>query len=173
MKLNIVFSTLLSVSFILLSCKKEEEATVSSDDAPKEIIVPSVQPLPDQTYVEQTPQNAVPTQNQMPAPTQNLAGANKAGMNPAHGQPGHRCDIAVGASLNSPQAKKPATPGNAAITTQTISTPATTTTTQTPQAANTPDILNANPTPVAAGMNPAHGQPGHQCGIAVGAPLPK
>ena len=173
MKSNIVFSTLLSVSFIFLSCKKEEEATVSSDDAPKEIIVPSVQPLPDQTYVEQTPQNAVPAQNQMPAPTQNLAGSNKAGMNPAHGQPGHRCDIAVGAPLNSPQGKKPANPGTAAITPQISTQATTTTTTQTPQTADTPAIPNANPTPVAAGMNPAHGQPGHQCGIAVGAPLPK
>ncbi len=74
-----------------------------------------------------------------------------AGMNPAHGQPGHRCDIAVGAPLNSP-ASKPAAP----TTTQTI-TPAATPT--------------ATAQPVAAGMNPAHGQPGHRCDIAVGAPL--
>lgn len=29
----------------------------------------------------------------------------------------------------------------------------------------------AAPQPVAAGMNPAHGQPNHRCDIAVGAPL--
>ncbi|MDG3581548.1 MULTISPECIES: hypothetical protein [Galbibacter] len=33
--------------------------------------------------------------------TQQSAPAN--GLNPAHGQPGHRCDIAVGAPLTSPQ----------------------------------------------------------------------
>ncbi len=73
------------------------------------------------------------------------------GMNPAHGQPGHRCDIAVGAPLNSPPGKTtPATTN----TTQTVTPTATSTTTKT-----------------APGMNPAHGQPGHRCDIAVGAPL--
>lgn len=36
----------------------------------------------------------------------NAAGAKTApGMNPAHGQPGHRCDIPVGSPLNAPSAK--------------------------------------------------------------------
>ncbi len=77
------------------------------------------------------------------------------GKNPPHGQPGHRCDIEVGAPLNSP-ATKPAT--------QTITqsaTPTVTTTTATP----------ASNVKTAAGMNPPHGQPGHRCDIAVGAPL--
>ena len=79
-----------------------------------------------------------------------------AGLNPAHGQPGHRCDISVGAPLDS----KPNQP-----------------TTITQPAVNNPPPLpiNVNPQPVtqkvAAGMNPAHGQPGHRCDIAVGAPL--
>jgi len=30
-------------------------------------------------------------------------------LNPAHGQPGHRCDIAVGAPLNSAPAAQPQT----------------------------------------------------------------
>ncbi len=74
-----------------------------------------------------------------------------AGLNPAHGQPGHRCDIAVGAPLNSPAAAKPAT----TQTTQTI----------------TPVVTPASTAKTAPGMNPAHGQPGHRCDIAVGAPL--
>jgi len=78
------------------------------------------------------------------------------GMNPAHGQPGHRCDIAVGAPLNSAPAK-PATP-----TVQT--TPAITTPTVTPAA-------TAVKTKTAPGMNPPHGEPGHRCDIAVGASL--
>ena len=63
------------------------------------------------------------------------------GMNPQHGQPGHRCDIAVGAPLNSP-VKSNSTQTNTTATTK-----------------------------VAPGMNPQHGQPGHRCDIAVGSPL--
>ncbi len=76
------------------------------------------------------------------------------GPNPEHGKPGHRCDIAVGAPLDS----KPA----ATVSTQ----PATAVT-------STPVINTATPagTPVAAGLNPEHGKPGHRCDIAVGAPL--
>lgn len=69
------------------------------------------------------------------------------GMNPPHGQPGHRCDIAVGAPLSS----KPAAPTSAVQT--------------------KPTTIAAPVQPVAPGMNPQHGQPGHRCDIAVGAPL--
>ena len=90
------------------------------------------------------------------------------GMNPSHGQPGHRCDIPVGAPLNSPVAAK---------TTPAASTPQGGTMTQNvtvPAGNAVPALLStdANKT-VAEGMNPAHGQPGHRCDIAVGAPLPK
>ena len=66
----------------------------------------------------------------------------KTGLNPEHGKPGHRCDIPVGAPLNS----KPSTPSQQ----QTVSTKKTIT---------------------PPGMNPPHGEPGHRCDIAVGAPL--
>lgn len=72
------------------------------------------------------------------------------GMNPPHGQPGHRCDISVGAPLNSKPTTQPV------VTTQQ---PSQTVITQQPT------------TPTAPGMNPPHGQPGHRCDIAVGAPL--
>lgn len=91
------------------------------------------------------------------------------GMNPPHGQPGHRCDIPVGAPLNSPAAK--------------------TTTTSTAQSGTSTQNFTVSPPPagnpvpallsteagqtVAEGMNPPHGQPGHRCDVAVGAPLPK
>jgi hypothetical protein len=80
-------------------------------------------------------------------------------MNPAHGQPGHRCDIAVGAPLNSPPAQ---------VSTPTINT----NTPPTPSITNTAPVINTAPAKtVAAGMNPEHGQPGHRCDISVGAPL--
>lgn len=71
------------------------------------------------------------------------------GLNPAHGQPGHRCDIPVGQPLSSAPAKP-----------QAVSTSV-----STPKTDNTPDTLFAK------GLNPAHGKPGHRCDIAVGQPL--
>ncbi len=72
------------------------------------------------------------------------------GMNPPHGQPNHRCDIPLGAPLDSPPGKAPSTQA-------------------------TPTQINATPqaaqTQTAPGMNPPHGQPNHRCDIAVGAPL--
>lgn len=87
---------------------------------------------------------------QTPAP-----GASQPGMNPPHGQPGHRCDITVGAPLNS----KPATPAQPA----TVSTA--------PQQPQVTMKEIPNPTKTAPGMNPPHGEPGHRCDIAVGAAL--
>ncbi|MDX6190965.1 hypothetical protein SGQ83_16530 [Flavobacterium sp. Fl-318] len=96
------------------------------------------------------------------------------GMNPSHGQPGHRCDIPVGSPLNSPVGTKPVatsqagTPSQSGTSTQKF--------TVTPPAANNavPALLSTETeTKVAEGMNPAHGQPGHRCDVAVGAPLPK
>jgi hypothetical protein len=72
-----------------------------------------------------------------------------AGLNPPHGQPNHRCDIAVGVPLDSPPGTRPTPP----VASQ-LNVPAQTTTPST--------------TP---GMNPPHGQPDHRCDIAVGAPL--
>lgn len=72
-------------------------------------------------------------------------------LNPQHGQPGHRCDIAVGAPLNSPtqsiQQTMPATP-----------------------MLPLPPLPPAN-TSGSVRLNPAHGQPGHDCTIPVGQPL--
>jgi len=72
------------------------------------------------------------------------------GMNPPHGQPNHRCDIAVGVPLDSP-------PGTGKST---------------PPAVSQPNVPAQTTTPsTAPGMNPPHGQPNHRCDIAVGAPL--
>lgn len=103
---------------------------------------------------------AVPsTQVQQQAQTISAAQASKAmpsaGLNPAHGQPGHRCDIAVGAPLNSPPATTTA-PQVQTVPAQPIAAPAST----------APADPNAK-------LNPPHGQPGHDCSIAVGAPLKK
>ena len=86
------------------------------------------------------------------------------GMNPPHGQPNHRCDIVVGAPLNSK-------PVNAAVTSPSLKS-----TVSPPQTVSIPanaPIVVTPPVVTAAGMNPPHGQEGHRCDVAVGAALPK
>jgi hypothetical protein len=167
-----LLATTFAVLLVFISCKKEEEEAVASDK-PKEIILPRVQPIPTGNYVappvqQQQVQQTVPN-NQAIAQTPVVT---KPGMNPPHGQPGHRCDIQVGAPLNSkPAVASTATsvqPGTA--TSKQITMPTTTSGSN-----GTPAILqpNAASTTTAPGMNPPHGEEGHQCGIAVGAPLPK
>lgn len=177
MKSNLIFSSMLCVSLLFVSCKKEDEAeTTATDDKPKEIIMPRVQAIPAQNYSQQGPQTVTPQPQQVMPGQPVTAGqapvTTKPGMNPPHGQPGHRCDIAVGAALNSKPAAAQPKAGSANI--QQIN-PAAFTTTQTsqPAAASTPAILDPNAPATAPGMNPPHGQPGHQCGVAVGAALPK
>lgn len=95
--------------------------------------------------------NVVPNTNSIKINPQ----ASNAKLNPAHGQPGHRCDIAVGAPLDS----KPVAAGTPQ--------PNSISTTQPPVTVSTQPATQ----PTAPGMNPPHGQPGHRCDIAVGAPL--
>ena len=84
----------------------------------------------------------------------NKTSNSSSGLNPAHGAPGHRCDISVGAPLNS-------APSTTVTQPQSQPQPQTITTTS-----------NATvKTATAPGMNPAHGEPGHRCDISVGAPL--
>ncbi len=102
---------------------------------------------PQNNTVVTSPQ--VVTQTPVPTVTQ-------PGMNPPHGQPNHRCDIAVGAPLNSKPAPATAQP---------------TTVSTTPQQPQVTMKEIPNTTKTAPGMNPPHGEPGHRCEIAVGAPL--
>jgi hypothetical protein len=150
---------------VATSCKKEEETPVS--DTPKEIILPRVQQIPTETYVPPQqvaqPQQPITPANQVAPPPPPVV--TKAGMNPPHGQPGHRCDIKVGEPLSTPVAANTAKPGTA--NTKQISIP----TSNNP----TPFVLDpdAAKTVTAPGTNPPHGEEGHQCGIPVGAELPK
>jgi len=111
-------------------------------------------------------QLAAPTVSSITDPTQpaiiDSAAAFKAGvaLNPQHGQPGHRCDIAVGAPLNSPAST--IQPNVSATTVPTSS--ATAINTAAPKEV-------AKPVTSGTALNPKHGEPGHRCDIAVGAPL--
>lgn len=134
---------LMAISFLTACGSKDEKTTpdVPASNAPT-APAPS-QPMPANGSVNPVPASA------------------STALNPAHGQPGHRCDIAVGAPLNSPAAQ----PAPAVTPVQTAPV----------QSAPSNELLPRKATPVngvsATGLNPAHGQPGHRCDIAVGAPL--
>jgi len=121
-------------------------------------------PEPAQNYVVK--QEDLASLNQrIKTPVVNPTGTSGA-LNPAHGQPGHRCDIAVGAPLNSP-AKTTAPTVQATTTAQPVTVaPQPTATVNTIPVAQTATV-NAK----GEKLNPAHGQPNHRCDIAVGAPL--
>jgi hypothetical protein len=80
--------------------------------------------------------------------TQPNAANNNVAFNPEHGQPNHRCDIAVGAPLNSSPYEGKQTPPTTPI--------------------NSNPLIN---TSGSVKLNPEHGMPGHDCAIAVGEPL--
>lgn len=97
------------------------------------------------TAVVQPKQAAVP--QPVPAPAVPVANTTGKKLNPKHGEPGHRCDIAVGAPLDSkPVALAKTTPVQ-------------------------PTVTQVSNIKVGKGLNPPHGQPNHRCDIAVGAPL--
>lgn len=102
--------------------------------------------------------------------------------NPPHGQPNHRCDIPVGAPLNSP----PESTSNQAAGNQ-VQTTTPQISTAVPDPANNPYAptienakrLNSSPMRTRSTanygskprLNPPHGQPFHRCDIPVGSPL--
>jgi hypothetical protein len=110
----------------------------------------------------QPPVQTVEPSSALPqAVTQQSAPGNSK-LNPPHGQPGHRCDIAVGAPLDM---APPASPSNANSMTPVVN----------PVQSPSP-VQQSSPTPQQPGMstgklNPPHGQPGHRCDLSVGAPL--
>ena len=101
--------------------------------------------------VQTVPVQTAPVPKPTTAPTKSTT-SSATGLNPAHGQPNHRCDVPVGSPLNSKPTSKPTIPAQAVI----------------PAAG--PVKVNAT---ISAGLklNPAHGQPGHDCSIKVGEPL--
>lgn len=128
------FSSILMVSLVLVSCKKEQEKeSTTSTNPSSEIVVDSIQ--------------------------KDISTPETVALNPPHGQPNHRCDIAVGAPLNTPVRpnsfyQEPVIPNNTNSQIQQQSNPIATPNTPRPK------------------FNPPHGQPHHDCKIQVGDPLP-
>lgn len=146
--------TALVLALTMASCKKELEPQESSVAAAESAPATPANPLAATAATPQQQIQAQPQQMQVQPQTQ----ATAPGMNPPHGQPGHRCDIAVGSPLSQPV--------KSAATTTPATTASPTTITKV-----TPSAPVAATTKTAPGMNPPHGQPGHRCDIAVGTPL--
>ena len=88
------------------------------------------------------------------------AAATNVKLNPPHGEPGHDCAIAVGAPLDGSGGQVQGTSPQVQPTAQ-----------PTAQPMVQPN-LKVNAPSSGGGINPPHGQPGHDCAVAVGAPLP-
>lgn len=142
-----ILISLAITSLLFVSCKKELEPQEST--ATSELVRLGL-------AKDSTKAAAPVVQN--PAANPNTVLSDTKGINPAHGQPGHRCDIAVGAPLNSAPAPQGQTQ------TQTVQV-------NPNQQQQVVTTTTTAPVKTAKGMNPPHGQPGHRCDIAVGAPL--
>ena len=175
LKTTLVFVTTIAL-FAFISCgpaKQDSGQTQQvpgvppTQEQPAPVNTESVQPIEDKTAAQ-------------PSTEQNNA---EVMLNPAHGEPFHRCDIPVGAPLDSPPAN---------TTRQTTSDPVQPSIPQTsspaPGTANNPTAptlenamrmnpsqarsTNAPATGTKPRLTPPHGQPWHRCDIAVGSPLP-
>ncbi len=164
---KIILGTALVFSAALLACNSSDSPEVDKSimPSPSQAASPAaVSVLPDSSQAINVVNPNQPTITTTPAKvTPAIAGTGSSAPNPAHGQPGHRCDIAVGAPLNSAAT----IPSQPKVQQTVSSSPAAVT--ATPSA---PTAIPVSTDPNAK-LNPAHGQPGHDCSIAVGAPLKK
>lgn len=135
---NLNYLILAATLVVFTYCRPEKKSTVVTNVA-----------APTQPSAN-TPPNTGDPVPLTTSPDQNAAPVNPVGLNPAHGLPGHRCDIPVGARLDAPPQSNP---------------------TAAPRLPAPTLPLPSAPGLVAAGTNPPHGQPGHDCSIPVGAPL--
>ncbi len=176
---------LLSSLFIVaFACSNNNTESESTDDVPVQELqasldTPSAEVQSDvQTLTEQEGISSGQVQSGQgavqPASTVIPVNANQGqALNPAHGEPGHDCAIAVGAPLNSakPAASQqilPSTPSSSPVQIQ--ANPSTTT----PAASPAPIMTipnNKTPAGTSGKVNPAHGEPGHDCAKPVGEPL--
>lgn len=152
--MKFIYYTLLVTAITLSSCKNNEEQATRVDPR---TIVPFTQQGATALQAQGTQQDAPQSHNLFHENNTGGVPSVVAGVNPAHGQPNHRCDIAVGAPLNSAANGAPIAPQSNQVQVQ-------------PQMqAVTQTATNKTITP--KGMNPPHGEKNHRCDIPVGASL--
>lgn len=155
------FAILACCSILFVACSSEGDKNPPATDT-----IPAINEQATDQVTVSLPDSA--------ANNTSSVGSGEVKLNPAHGEPGHRCDIEVGKPLPA-DGGTANMPGTATISAANPS-PAIT------PASNSPVTISTNPTPAPApaaktatapGMNPPHGEPGHDCAIPVGAPLKK
>ncbi len=158
-----IFLSLIAISLITISCKKDERATYLTEEAG--VTQPAV-------AVNQAPKASLLDQ----AGIKTTSGSGTAtvtapGMNPPHGQSGHRCDIPVGQPLNSAPAQPQQGTQNVTVNAQQGQTIQIDPNALQPGKFQVDNNGKAKNIKTAKGMNPPHGEPGHRCDIPVGQPL--
>lgn len=157
-----IFLGIITAGFLVISCKKDEKPTYIKDEAGAQQTAPTVNNIPQPSLLNQA---GIPTVS-----PNSPSVATAPGMNPPHGQPGHRCEIPVGQPLNS--VAKPAQTANPSP--QNISVNGNNSMQIDPNSVSPGKIMidqNGKQVKTAPGMNPPHGEAGHRCDIAVGQPL--
>jgi hypothetical protein len=156
---NIIIRTFFAVVLFSACRGGEDSYTPPANTQAKPLIIPEAPASP----LLAPAQQKLPSTNTISAPTSTAASQPipavttvAKGMNPPHGQPLHRCDIAVGAPLNTPAQNQAVASKTSVNSVNAVTTPV----------AVTPQKVITKP-----GMNPPHGEPLHRCEIAVGAPL--
>lgn len=143
-----ILPVIITTFALLVSCEKSAQSTAKDNTAPKTA----------------TEAPATPATNN--ANTASTSTAGKPALNPAHGEPHHRCDIAVGAPIDSEPVAQNAAPQ---MTQQAA--PATSFNTNPIAPSNAPVSSPVTATGPKPALNPAHGEPHHRCDLQVGAPL--
>lgn len=133
----------LTFSLLLFSCKEEAKADYVEEDS-NAISAGLYEPNAIETAKAKAAQSLLPATAISNHQNRNTGVA----VNPPHGQPGHRCDLPVGAALaentrSNSKNQSPETNGDS----------------------------NSNNPVNSTKLNPPHGEIGHRCDIAVGAPL--
>lgn len=164
-----ILTFLIASTILVNSCDKKEAQSTETSEVTK--------PIVDSTKVADTITANTATEMKAGAVIQDPTVAvaknsptGKPALNPAHGEPFHRCDIQVGAPIDSapqqnvapvaaPQMQSNNTGFNTNPISPSMSAPAST-------AVSAPQPTGPKPA-----LNPAHGEPWHKCELQVGAPL--
>lgn len=159
-----IFSVAAAFCLLLfISCKNEADKQQTVASPTRTLLSTPINTSPSTTTTNpittSTPASSNKDTINVPARNANVA------LNPKHGEPGHRCDIQVGAPLNSPVVS------NTQSNTPTITTAPSNVQKVVPNVPSNVQNVLPNSNTGNLKLNPKHGEPGHRCDIAVGAPL--
>lgn len=166
MKSGITFISIL-ILFTIVSCSPAKN---DSQQTPQVPVLPPTQEQTNsveaETPVTETPEAINPATSE--------ENNTEVTINPPHGEPGHRCDIPVGAPLNSAprNTTPPITTSQPSNSAPNLANNPTAPTIENARRLNPSQSRNASSAQNSGRINPPHGQPGHRCDIPVGSPLP-